>query len=152
EPDYAVRVDKGLGLLGVLLEPATVVAQAWQQIGVIGRRTFWDPSTVLIIGAGPIGLLAALIGVQQGVEGHVLDRATGGPKPSLVTDLGATYHTGTVSDLGLRPDIVIDCTAARALIQQAIAAVSPGGIVCLTGIGSSVSSDAGPAAGLETEA
>jgi threonine dehydrogenase-like Zn-dependent dehydrogenase len=152
EPDYAVRVDKGLGLLGVLLEPATVVAKAWQQIGVIGRRTFWDPSTVLIIGAGPIGLLAALIGVQQGVDVHVLDRATGGPKPALVTDLGATYHTGTVSDLGLRPDIVIDCTAARPLIQQAIAAVSPGGIVCLTGIGSSVSSDAGPAAGLETEA
>jgi threonine dehydrogenase-like Zn-dependent dehydrogenase len=67
EPDYAVRVDKGLGLLGVLLEPATVVAKAWQQIGVIGRRTFWDPSTVLIIGAGPIGLLAALIGVQHGL-------------------------------------------------------------------------------------
>ena len=152
EPDYAVRVDHRLGLLGVLLEPATVVAKAWEQIGIIGRRTFWDPSTVLIIGAGPIGLLAALIGVQQGGDVHVLDRATGGPKPRLVTDLGATYHTGTVSDLGLRPDIVIDCTAARPLIQQAVAAVSPGGIVCMTGIGSGVSSDAGSVAGLETEA
>ena len=64
EPDYAVRVDKNLGYLGVLLEPATVVAKAWEHIGAIGRRTFWDPGTVLVVGAGPIGLLAALIGVQ----------------------------------------------------------------------------------------
>jgi threonine dehydrogenase-like Zn-dependent dehydrogenase len=94
EPDYAVRVDQGLGYLGVLLEPTTVVAKAWEHIAAIGRRTFWDPHTVLIIGAGPIGLLAALIGVQQGADVHVLDRVTSGPKPALVKQLGATYHTG----------------------------------------------------------
>ena len=44
EPDYAVRVDKDLGYLGVLLEPATVVAKAWEHIAAIGRRTFWDPA------------------------------------------------------------------------------------------------------------
>ncbi len=32
EPDYAVRVDKDLGVLGVLLEPTTVVAKAWEQV------------------------------------------------------------------------------------------------------------------------
>ena len=76
EPDYAVRVDKDLGYLGVLLEPTTVVTKAWEHIGAIGRRTFWDPRTVLVVGAGPIGLLAALIGVQQGADVHVLDRVT----------------------------------------------------------------------------
>ena len=30
EPEYAVRVDKQLGVLGVLLEPTTVVAKAWE--------------------------------------------------------------------------------------------------------------------------
>jgi threonine dehydrogenase-like Zn-dependent dehydrogenase len=110
EPDYAVRVDKGLGMLGVLLEPTTVVAKAWEQIRTIGERTFWDPSTVLVVGAGPIGLLAALIGVQLGMEVHVLDRVTTGPKPALIHQLGVVYHTGTVADLGLRPDIVIECT------------------------------------------
>jgi NADPH-dependent 2,4-dienoyl-CoA reductase/sulfur reductase-like enzyme len=74
EPDYAVPVDKPLGMLGVLLEPATVVAKAWEHILAIGRRTFWDPHTVLVVGAGPIGWLAALIGVQLGAEVHVLDR------------------------------------------------------------------------------
>src|SRR5256885_1290616 len=48
EPEYAVRVDPGLGVLGVLLEPTTVVAKAWDHIGMIGRRTFWDPQTVLV--------------------------------------------------------------------------------------------------------
>src|SRR6266536_1139411 len=59
EPDYAVRVDKRLGVLGVLLEPTTVVAKAWEQIRAIGQRTFLEPHTVLVVGAGPIGLLAA---------------------------------------------------------------------------------------------
>ena len=109
-------------MLGVLLEPTTVVAKAWEHIGAIGRRTFWDPHTVLVIGAGPIGLLGALIGVQNGGDVHVLDRVDSGPKPALVKQLGATYHTGAIADIGLRPDIVLECTGVHSLIQQAIAA------------------------------
>ena len=151
EPDYAVRVDPRLGILGVLLEPATVVAKAWDHIAAIGRRTFWDPSTVLVIGAGPIGLLAALIAVQQGADTHVLDRATSGPKPALVRQLGASYHTGTVTGLGLSPDIVVECTGVVQLVRQALEAASPGGIVCLTGVGSAAAPDAWPAAALATD-
>jgi Glucose dehydrogenase C-terminus len=136
EPEYVVRVDKDLGMLGVLLEPTTVVAKAWQQIAAIGQRTFWDPHTVLVVGAGPIGLLAALAGVHLGREVHVLDRVTTGPKPVLVEQLGAVYHAGTVAELGLHPDIVIECTGVVPLIVQATDAVAPGGIVCL-GIGPS---------------
>jgi glucose 1-dehydrogenase len=143
EPEYVVRVDKRLGMLGVLLEPTTVVAKAWQQILAIGQRTFWDPQTVLVVGAGPIGLLAALIGVQLGREVHVLDRVTTGPKPALVQELGAVYHTGAVADLGLSPDIVVECTGVVPLIQQAAGAVSPGGIVCLTGVGPPSTSTSG---------
>jgi glucose 1-dehydrogenase len=126
EPEYAVRVDKGLGLLGVLLEPTTVVAKAWEHIAAIGRRSFWEPSTILVVGAGPIGLLAALIGVQYGGDVHVLDRVTSGPKPDLVQALGATYHTGAVSELGLSPDIVVECTGVAPLIRDAAEAVAPG--------------------------
>jgi threonine dehydrogenase-like Zn-dependent dehydrogenase len=135
EPEYAVKVDKGLGVLAVLLEPTTVVAKAWEHIASIGRRSFWDPSTILVVGAGPIGLLAALIAVQYGGEVHVLDRVTSGPKPALVEALGATYHTGAVSELGLSPDIVVECTGVAPLIRDAAEAAAPGGIVCLTGVG-----------------
>ena len=151
EPEYVVRVDKNLGLMGVLLEPTTVVAKAWEQILTIGRRTFWEPRTVLVVGAGPIGLLAALIGVQRGLEVHVLDRVTTGPKPALVAALGAVYHTGAIADIGLSPNIVVECTGVVTLVQEAAAAASPGGIVCLTGIGPSGPSS-GSASALPTEA
>jgi threonine dehydrogenase-like Zn-dependent dehydrogenase len=135
EPEYAVKVDASLGTLGVLLEPTTVVAKAWVHVASIGRRSFWDPGTALVIGAGPIGLLAALIGAQSGLDVHVLDRVTSGPKPALVEALGATYHTGNVSELGFNPDIVIECTGVASLVREAAEAAAPGGIVCLTGVG-----------------
>ena len=74
EPEYAMKVDASLGLLGVLLEPTTVVAKAWEQVAAVGQRAFWEPRNVLVTGAGPIGLLAALIGRQRGLDVHVLDR------------------------------------------------------------------------------
>ena len=62
EPEYALKVAPALGLLGVLLEPTTVVTKAWEAIAAVGRRALWEPRTVLVTGAGPIGLLAARIG------------------------------------------------------------------------------------------
>jgi glucose 1-dehydrogenase len=152
EPEYAVKVDQSLGVLGVLLEPTTVVAKAWEHIAAIGRRAFWDPTTVLVTGAGPIGLLAALIGAQHGADVHVLDRATSGPKPALVEALGATYHTGPISELGLSPDIVIECTGVAPLIRGAAEAAAPGAIICLTGVSGPVVPDASTPTTLLTDA
>jgi threonine dehydrogenase-like Zn-dependent dehydrogenase len=136
EPDYAMKLDRSLGLLGVLLEPTTVVAKAWEQVAAVGHRAFWEPHTVLVTGAGPIGLLAALIGKQRGLDVHVLDRVESGPKPELVRALGATYHAGAVSGVGFEPDVIVECTGVAQVIADAIQAVAPGGIVCLTGVGS----------------
>ena len=135
EPEYAVKVDAPLGMLGVLLEPTTVVAKAWEQVVAVGQRAHWEPRTVLVTGAGPIGLLAALICVQHGLEVHVLDRVTAGPKPQIVSALGATYHTHTIADIGFEPDVVMECTGVGSLISDAIRHVGSGGIVCLTGVG-----------------
>ncbi len=135
EPEYAVKVDPSLGLLGVLLEPATVVAKAVEQIAAVGQRAFWEPRTVLVTGAGPIGLLGALLLRQRGLEVHVLDRVESGPKPELVRALGATYHAGSVRDIGLEPDVIVECTGVGQVISDAIGAMGPGGILCLTGVG-----------------
>lgn len=135
EPEYAMKVDPTLGLLGVLLEPTTVVTKAWEQVVAVGQRAFWEPRTMLVTGAGPIGLLAALVGKQHGLEVHVLDRAETGPKPELVRDLGATYHTGSVLDLDFEPDIIVECTGVGSLIADSIQKIGAGGIICLTGVG-----------------
>ena len=135
DPEYAIKIDPTLGLHGVLLEPATVIAKAWEQVVRVGQRAFWEPQTVLVTGAGPIGLLAALAARQHGLEVHVLDRIVSGPKPALVRALGATYHTGTVADVGFEPDVIIECTGVGQVIQDGIQAVAPGGVMCLTGVG-----------------
>jgi threonine dehydrogenase-like Zn-dependent dehydrogenase len=138
EPEYAIKVDSSLGILGVLLEPTTVITKAWEQVGAIGfgRQSYWEPRKVLVTGAGPIGLLAALKGVQRGLEVHVLDRVESGPKPELVRSLGATYHTGSVADIDPAPDVIIECTGVGKVIADSIMGVAAGGVVCLTGIGS----------------
>jgi threonine dehydrogenase-like Zn-dependent dehydrogenase len=136
-PEYAVKVDPGLGLLGVLLEPASVIAKALEQVSLIGRRSFWEPKTVLVTGAGPIGLLAALGAKAMGLDVHVMDRVSSGPKPDLVRDLGATYHTGSVRDIGFHPDAIIECTGVAQVIADSIQSVDETGIVCLTGVGHS---------------
>ena len=136
ERDYAIKVDPSLGLLGVLLEPTTVVSKAWEQVTAIGQRAFWEPSHVLVTGAGPIGLLAALLGMQRGLDVHVLDRVESGSKPDLVRALGATYHSGSVASVGFNPNVIIECTGAGPVVSDSIQAVASGGIVCLTGVGS----------------
>ncbi len=136
EPEYAMKVDASLGILGVLLEPTTVVAKAWEQVTAVGQRAFWEPRTVLVTGAGPIGLLAALVAKQHGLEVHVLDRMESGAKPDLVRALGATYHHGAVSKIGFDPDVIVECTGVGQVISDALMQVGDGGVVCLTGVGS----------------
>jgi threonine dehydrogenase-like Zn-dependent dehydrogenase len=136
ESEYAMKVDNSLGLLGVLLEPTTVVTKAWEQITAVGQRALWEPRTVLVTGAGPIGLLAAMLGKQRGLDIHVLDRAESGTKPDLVRALGATYHTGNVASVGFEPDIIVECTGVGQVITDAIRCIGAGGVVCLTGVGS----------------
>jgi threonine dehydrogenase-like Zn-dependent dehydrogenase len=136
DPQFAVKLDAGLDRVGVLVEPASVLAKAWEHIRRIGERALWQPRRVLVTGAGPVGLLAALMAVQQNLEVHVLDRVTEGPKPQLVRDLGATYHTSSVEEACGGADIVIECTGASRLILDAMQNTARNGIVCLTGISS----------------
>jgi threonine dehydrogenase-like Zn-dependent dehydrogenase len=136
DPDFAVKLDPALERTGMLLEPTSVVAKAWDHIERIAARAVWSPRVVLVTGAGPIGLLAALLGVQRGLEVHVLDRVTSGPKPGLVADLGATYHTGTLADAVGHADVVVECTGVGELVLDAIDKTGPDGIVCLTGVSS----------------
>ena len=135
EADFLIPVDPALDKLGVLLEPASVVAKAWEHVTRIGARSAaWKPQVALVTGAGPVGLLAALLGAQRGLEMHVLDRVRDGAKPELARALGATYHAG---DLGkLKPDIVIECTGAGSVVLDGIGRAAPDGVVCLAGVSS----------------
>jgi threonine dehydrogenase-like Zn-dependent dehydrogenase len=135
EPDFLIKLDPSLGLNGVLVEPTSVVAKAWDQTECIGRRSkAWAPKTCLVTGAGPIGLLAALIGAQRGLDVHVLDHNERGQKKTIVRELGGTFHLGSIAELGFKPDIIMECTAAPPVVRDALGATESGGIVCLVGV------------------
>ena len=132
--DALMKVDSSLEHRGVLMEPTTIVAKAWEQTLATGHRAIWEPATAIIIGAGPIGLLAAMIGRQLGFSVTVIDHTDDGPKPQLVKDLGATYHSGSIEDLTDGADVVMECTGVAALIAEAIDKTASGGVTCLTGV------------------
>lgn len=135
-PKFAVKLDPTLGDAGVLTEPASVVAKAWAQVAAAAARSHVPVRSVLITGAGPIGLLAALLGVQRGLEVHVVDRVTDGRKPDLVTTLGATYHPD-IAEVAAEVDVAIECTGVAPLIWECARRAS---ITVLAGI----SGDHGP--------
>ena len=134
EPEYAMKV-------GPLARHPRGAAGAddrgGQGVGAGARRwqrAFWQPRDGARHRRRPIGLLAALIGKQHGLEVHVLDRVETGPKPELVRSLGATYHTGTSPASASSPTSSSNAPARPG--DRAARAVAAGGVVCLTGVGS----------------
>jgi glucose 1-dehydrogenase len=136
EPDFLIKIDPGLGGAGVLLEPMSIVAKAWDHTERIGRRSrSWQPKTLLVTGAGPVGFLAALFGAQRGLEVHVLDHHDSLQKRKLCEALGATYHIESVADLnGFAPDILMECTGAASVVRDVLGRTAASGIVCLVGV------------------
>jgi threonine dehydrogenase-like Zn-dependent dehydrogenase len=135
EPEFAVKVDASLGVLGVLMEPSSIVAKAWDHIERIGRRArSWKPGRLLVTGSGPIGLLAAMMGQQRGFEVSVLDLGKAG-KDAIIRDLGAQHVSGSIADLDFKPDVIMECTGVPELVAAATLCTAPGGIVCLVGLG-----------------
>jgi glucose 1-dehydrogenase len=134
EGHRAVPVPLDLGRLAVLTEPTSVAAKAWEQAETIAARARWTPRRALVTGAGPLGLLATMLGVQRGLEMHVLDVMKDGPKPERARELGAAYHAGSIDDVAGAFDLVIECTGFGPLVFHAMEHLAPDGVMAVTGI------------------
>jgi threonine dehydrogenase-like Zn-dependent dehydrogenase len=76
-----------------------------------------------------------MMGAQRGYELHILDLGQNDPENAVIRDLGARHHTCKVSELPIKPDIVMECTGAPDVVAAASLCTAPGGIVCLVGLG-----------------
>lgn len=132
QPRFAVGLDPALIEVGMLLEPTSVMVKAWDHVDRIGLRAEWQPRTALITGAGPIGLLAALLASQRGLSVHVLDLATEGPKPALAAR-SVPRTTPDRSTAGPRTGRHRRVHRRAAVVLEAMCKVGPNGIVCLAG-------------------
>ncbi|KAG7300503.1 hypothetical protein JYU34_016134 [Plutella xylostella] len=127
---------------GALLEPLSVGIHACRRGGVTAG------ASVLVLGAGPIGLVTLLAARAMGASNILitdilqsrLDFAAklGANHTLLVTrDLSEADLVRKVHELmGTHPDISIDASGAQATVRGALLATKSGGVAVLVGMGS----------------
>ena len=137
-PRFAVKVPDRLGELGVLTEPGSVVAKAWEQIDRIALRAPHPGSRVRVaLVAGPARSACWPPCSAASAATRCTSSTAWSPgKPALVAALGATYHHGPVGRLDLRPDVVLECTGAGELVVELVGQLAQAGVMCLIGISS----------------
>jgi glucose 1-dehydrogenase len=94
EERYLVPVPRVLEDVGVLVEPLSVVAKAVDELETIHARFGFDLPRPrgLVLGAGPVGLLAAMTFRAAGIDTYVFSReAEDGNRAELIRACGATY-------------------------------------------------------------
>ncbi|KHN71020.1 Sorbitol dehydrogenase [Toxocara canis] len=125
---------------GSLVEPLSVAVHACRRAYVsIGQ-------TVLILGAGPIGLMNMLSAKAMGASSVFITDISDG-RLKLAKALGADYILNVkgmkpedvadhvISTLKAQPDAAIECTGVASSIESGIHAVKVGGTMVMVGLG-----------------
>ena len=142
EPEYIIRVPERLREVGVLMEPISVVEKGIVQAEEIQRRLrVWRPQRAAVTGAGPLGLLAALILRLRGLDVTVLAR-TPPPhlKAELVEAIGARYvstkHQTLVETAKAHGpfDLVFEATGNAQIAFGSMEILAKNGVLVLTSI------------------
>ncbi len=142
DAEFVVKVPVGLRQVGVLLEPTTVVEKGIAQAFEIQRRLrVWRPRRAAVLGAGTIGLLAAMALRLRGLDVTVLGRT---PRPYLNSDLvealGARYLTTTDTPLleaaGRHGpfDLIFEATGFAPIVFEAMRALGKNGVLVLSSV------------------
>jgi threonine dehydrogenase-like Zn-dependent dehydrogenase len=137
-PQWLNRIPKGLADIGVLLEPMSVVEKGIDHAFLLQRRFEWRPKTGLVLGAGPIGLLAAAVMRARGLATHVVGREPETDHRAQVAKrMGATYHSvesRTILDVkGEMPpiDIAVEATGVASVAFDGMQILGRNGVLCL---------------------
>ena len=143
QPEFAIKVPMLYRSWGVLLEPTAVVEKAIYQAYKIQERLEWEPKRALVLGAGPIGLLATFLLRDRGLEVFTVAHSLGGPsnpKAVMTERVGATYLSSQeveVEELGNRLgdiDLIVEASGSSEIVFKGMAALGPNGIMAITGV------------------
>ena len=141
--DNLVPIPAALAEVGVLVEPLTIATKAIVQVRRFRDRLPHDASQryALVLGAGPVGLLAAMAAVAHGHETIVYSRdPSGSERAAFVESFGPRYVSSqefpvTALATEFHPfDLVCEATGYSPLAFAAIEALGPNGIYVLTGV------------------
>jgi threonine dehydrogenase-like Zn-dependent dehydrogenase len=142
DADFIVKVPKGLREVGVLLEPLTVVEKGITQAYEIQRRLrVWRPKKAAVMGAGTIGLLAALVLRLRGLDVTVFGQRQGPYRNSdLLGQLDARYvstQTMTVMEGAAKCgpfDLIFEATGFSPIVFEAMQALGKNGALVLSSV------------------
>lgn len=136
---FVVKLPESLSDVGILLEPLTVVEKGEVQTFKlqVGRMK-WKPKKALVLGAGPVGLLATAILRLRGLDvDTVATRSEASLKAKLVEQTGARYINAKetpLSTLERKYDIVFEITGNPSVAFEAQGLIGVNGVVCFLGI------------------
>lgn len=126
--DDLVPVPATLADVAVLVEPASVIEKAWE---TAMRLHPGEPRRVLVLGAGPIGILAAWCALSQGYEVTVLSReGEDSARARLLRGFGAGYARSLD---GLSADIIIEACGSAELAIASLGVLRRCGVLILLG-------------------
>lgn len=152
DEQYMNVVPSTLRDVGVLVEPLTIAEKGLTQLWQVQQRLPWacplesgKPAAychrAVVLGAGPVGLLGAMVMVNEGFQTFVYSQE---PKPSpksdLVEMLGATYVPGketTLEQLATQVgniDLVYEATGASNVSFQLLELLGTNGVFIFTGV------------------
>jgi threonine dehydrogenase-like Zn-dependent dehydrogenase len=142
DPEYLVQVPPGLRHIGVLLEPMSIVEKGITQADEIQRRLkVWRPRQAAVMGAGPIGLLAALVLRLRGLDVSVLARTPApNPKSELLDVIGARYLSTRETALEAAAqahgpfDLIFEATGVSSIVFDAAHVLGKNGVLVLSSI------------------
>ena len=140
-PQWLNKIPKTVGDIGVLLEPMSVVEKGLDHAYLMQQRLEWKPKTGLVLGGGPIGLLAAAVMRARGLDTHVVGRETEDDlRAQLAKKMGAKYHClvkKTVLDVHkeIPPiDIAIEATGVATVAFHGMQVLGRNGVLCLLSV------------------
>jgi threonine dehydrogenase-like Zn-dependent dehydrogenase len=148
---YLHIVPPELREIAVLTEPLTIAEKALEQYTAIQRRLPWLREAgadqlvrgrrAIVLGAGPVALLGAMLLIERGVSTWVYSRGDeSDAEARIATAFGATYVSSRETefealddDIG-QVDLIYEATGASELALQVMSHLDPNAVCILTGV------------------
>jgi glucose 1-dehydrogenase len=142
DAEFIVKIPPALKEVGVLLEPFTVVQKGITQAYEAQRRLkVWRPRKAAVMGAGTIGLLAALSLRLRNMEVTVFARnQRPNVREGLLTAIGARYVSTVDQSIADATamygpfDIIFEATGASQVVFDSMLALSKNGALVLSSV------------------
>jgi threonine dehydrogenase-like Zn-dependent dehydrogenase len=141
DPQYMIKIPPSVHKIGVLLEPLSIVEKGIDQAFRLQQRMLWKPKTALILGAGPVGLLAAAVLGVRGLRTLIAGRdPEGDVRAQLAKQLNAEYISVEKTPLNeltkqMGPlDFILEATGSSTVVFAAMQMLPPTGILCLLSV------------------